>query len=107
MTVEADATNISTLGGDEVTELYLTYPTSEGTPVHALGGFTRVYIPAGGTRHLSFRLDARQLSQVLLSGQRVVLPGEYSLFVGGSQPGKDAAGVTGSFIISGQRTIGP
>jgi beta-glucosidase len=105
--VEADVSNTSKIAGDEVAEAYLTYPPSEDAPIHALAGFTRTHVPAGATRHVRFTLQARQISQVLPSGQRIVLPGEYTVFVGGSQPQRSAAGVTGNFIISGQYAIAP
>jgi beta-glucosidase len=107
LTVEADVTNTSKIAGDEVAELYVTYPPSKTAPIHALAGFSRVPIAPGATQHVSFSLNARSLSQVLADGQRVVLPGNYTLFVGGSQPGGNATGVSAKLAITGQKVLSP
>jgi beta-glucosidase len=50
LTVEADVKNISDRDGDEVVELYLSFPKSPTAPIRALRGFTRVSVAAGATR---------------------------------------------------------
>jgi beta-glucosidase len=84
--VDVDVRNVSAVGGDEVTQVYLTFPAVKGAPIKALRGFTRVYIPAGETRHLHFTLGSFDLSVVNESGVRMIPGGEYRLSVGGSQP---------------------
>jgi len=54
---------------------------------------------------VSFTLDPRQLSMVTNSGERLVLPGSYTVFVGGGQPVKGANGVSGRFQISGRKEL--
>ena len=107
LTVKADVTNTSRISGDEVAELYIGYPPSKMAPIHALVGFARVFVPEGATRTVRFTLDARRVSQVLSSGRRVILPGDYTLFLGGSQPGEGAGGVTRYFTVVGQRDLEP
>jgi hypothetical protein len=34
-------------------------------------------------------------------GERVIVPGEYQVFVGGTQPGESEGGVSGTFLVSG------
>lgn len=106
-TVQAEIKNTSSLPGDEVAELYLSYPPSATAPIRSLAGFTRVHVPAGAIRTVSFRLSPRQLSQVLSDGKRVVLPGRYTVFVGGCQPGDRSTGVSGSFLVTGQQELAP
>ena len=36
-------------------------------------------------------------------GERVIVPGEYRVFVRGSQPGEIEGGVAGTFTVSGRR----
>jgi beta-glucosidase len=110
LTVDVDVTNTSKKDGDEVAELYLSYPaSSSGTgqtaPIHALAGFSRVHVPAGATRPVRIRVDARQWSQVLADGDRVILPGSYTLFVGGSQPGANAGGVSTQVTVTGKKVL--
>ncbi len=96
LTVEADVKNTGSLPGDEVSELYLIPPQSNLAPRLALAAFQRIHIDPGDTRHLTFTLDPRTLSQVDEKGTRAVIPGNYRLSLGSSQPVGDAAGATQS-----------
>lgn len=90
LSVEADVSNTGTLAGAEVAELYLAPPKTGVSPNLALAGFERVHLNAGETRHLTFHLSPRTLSQVDDKGIRAVMPGQYRISVGGSQPAGDA-----------------
>jgi len=90
LNVEADVRNASQREGDEVVELYVSFPKSPGAPIRALRGFTRMPLGAGETKHVHFTLDARDLSEVNEKGDRIVAEGEYHIGVGGSQPGTGA-----------------
>jgi beta-glucosidase len=105
LTVDADVTNISDKDGDEVAELYLTFPKLPGTPLHALRGFTRVHIAAGATQHVQFQLSARDLSMVDLAGTRWDAAGNYTVTVGGGQPGTSAPMANAHFWISGSHKL--
>ncbi|HET9101572.1 MAG TPA: glycoside hydrolase family 3 C-terminal domain-containing protein [Acidobacteriaceae bacterium] len=105
LTVDVDVTNTSKVDGDEVAELYLAYPKTKASPIHALVGFSRVHVAAGATVPLQITVDARQWSQVLDNGDRVILPGSYTLFVGGSQPGTDANGVSTTVNVTGKKKL--
>ena len=105
LTVDADVTNTSKIAGDEVAELYMTYPPSKTAPIHALVGFARLHIPAGATRPVRFTVDARAWSEVLADGTREILPGSYTLFVGGSQPEANAGGVSADVTIEGNQVL--
>ncbi len=73
--------------GDEVVELYAQKPKTALTARWALAGFTRVHLKAGESRNVTLTVDARGLSQVDAQGNRKVLPGVYTLYAGGGQPG--------------------
>ena len=89
LTVEADVKNTGRLEGNEVAELYLT-PPGEGnsglSPRIQLEGVQNLQLAPGQTRHITFKLDARQLSEVDAGGQRSVQAGSYRIAVGGAQP---------------------
>lgn len=89
LTAEADVTNISSVAGDEVAELYLTPPVAANgglSPRLQLGAINRITLTPGQTRHITFTLDPRALSEVDAKGIRAVQPGSYSISVGGAQP---------------------
>ena len=111
LTVDADVSNTGKLAGDEVAELYLIAPkggNSGLSPNLQLEGFSRIHLLSGETKHVSFRLSSRQLSEVDSKGVRSVQPGRYSLSVGGSQP-KDLLAptpvLTGQFTIVGSQEL--
>ena len=101
LTVEADVRNTGSVAGDEVTQLYLIPPQSALSPKQALSGFQRLHLDPGETKHITFKLDPRTLSQVDDKGTRAVTPGEYKLSLGSSQPD----GALGSSTISAPLTI--
>ena len=102
--VDADVKNASQRDGDEVVEVYLTFPKLPGAPIRALRGFTHVHIPAGETNHVRLTLNPRDLSHVNEAGDRIISPGGYTLSVGGGQPGA-APGVDTPFTIAGQTQL--
>ena len=105
--VQAEVRNAGSLPGDEVSELYLIPPRSNLAPRLALVGFMRFHLNPGETRRLTFNLDPRTLSQVDEKGVRAVIPGNYKLSLGGSQPGGDAGSTAQSapFTITGTLTL--
>ena len=105
LTVDTDVKNTSQLSGDEVVELYLTFPRLPGSPVRALRGFTRLHMDAGTTQHIRFTLDPRNLSIVGLAGDRRVSAGTYNLSVGGGQPGTVAPRAETEFRIKGDQKL--
>ncbi len=105
LTVQADVRNASKVAGDEVAELYLEFPSTPGAPARALRGFARVHLLPGETRHVTYTLKPRDLSMVNEQGGHVVAPGQYTVFVGGSQPGETAKGVKGKLTINGEAKL--
>ena len=87
--------------GDEVVQLYLSFPQAPGMPIRALRGFARVHLAGGASGKVHFDLSPRDLSSVTEAGDRVVAPGAYSLSVGGGQPGTGAVTVTAGFKVTG------
>jgi beta-glucosidase len=101
LSVDADVKNVSQREGDEVVELYVSFPKSPVAPIRALRGFMRVPLGAGETKHVHFTLDARDLSEVNEKGDRIVADGTYRISVGGSQPGNGAPLAEAEFRIAG------
>ena len=105
--VEVEVKNVSERAGDEVVELYLTQPKLALTPIRTLGAFERIHLAPGETRRVTLTIDPRTLGQVDEEGERVILPGAYQVFVGGTQPGESQGGVSGSFTVSGPSKVLP
>jgi beta-glucosidase len=103
--VEVDVSNRSQRAGDEVVELYLSFPRVPGAPQRALRGFERIHFAAGARQHVHLDLSSRDLSLVNESGDRVIAPGDYSIAVGGGQPGGAAPWVQASFVIKGEKRL--
>jgi beta-glucosidase len=101
LVVEVDVTNVSDRAGDEVVELYLTQPRQALTPIRTLAAFARVHVGPGQSVHVTLPVSPRSLGQVDEDGRRVIVPGEYQVFVGGAQPDESEGGVSGTFTVSG------
>jgi beta-glucosidase len=100
LTATVTVTNSSAVPGDEVVEAYLKTPQPDG-PIHSLAGFQRVHLAAGATRAVAITIDPRSLSSVDDKGDRTILPGKYTLSLGGAQPQDTNAKSEAGFNITG------
>ncbi len=105
LTVEADVKNTGKRAGEEVAELYLVPPSTGVSPKLALDGFTRVSLAPGETKHITFTLDPRTLSQVDGKGVRAVTPGSYKIAVGSAQPTETGNTQSANFTIEGTQEL--
>jgi beta-glucosidase len=103
--LEATVTNSGSRAGDEVAQLYLTFPSVPGAPLRALRGFERVHLEPGASQTVRFELKPRDLSMVTEAGEPIVAEGVYVATVGGGQPNTAAPTVAGSFAIKGALTL--
>ncbi len=97
--VETQVTNMGGRAGDEVPQVYLTFPAAPGVPRVALRGFQRLSLASGEKRRVTFELSPRDLSTVSAEGKILVLAGRYKIHVGGGQPGSGLPGQSGNFAI--------
>ncbi len=102
LNVSVTVTNTGKVAGDEVAELYLKFPDVPGRPDIALRGFQRIHLEPGASQVVNFHLKPRDLSMVTGAGDIIVAQGEYTVSVGGGQPGTGAPAVSGNFEINGQ-----
>jgi len=105
LTAEVTVTNTGKREGDEVAQLYLSFPSVPGAPLRALRGFKRVHLNPGESQKVRFELKDRDLSMVSEAGEPMIAEGKYSVSVGGGQPGTGAAAVTGTFQVEGTKTL--
>jgi beta-glucosidase len=102
--VEVDVKNSSARAGDEVAQLYVSFPGNPAAPVRALRGFKRVRVAPGATERVRFTLDARDLSWVNPEGERLV-SGPIRIHVGGGQPADGRPGVDADVAVDGERKL--
>ena len=103
LTVQAEVTNTGKRAGDEIMQLYLSYPdTSSAQPDPATPRLPAGQPCAGRNEVGQLHLSPKALALVNDDGQSVVEHGEYQVAVGGRQPSKaepDGGVVTGAFRI--------
>jgi beta-glucosidase len=105
MMAEVTVTNTGKRAGDEVAQLYLSFPNVAGAPHLALRGFERIHLEAGASRKVRFALSPRDMSMVTEKGVPIVAEGEYTLSVGGGQPHTGAQVLTQHFKVKGEQTL--
>jgi beta-glucosidase len=105
ITAEVTVTNTGKREGDEVAQLYLSFPNVPGAPLRALRGFKRVHLNPGESQRVRFELKDRDLSMVSEAGEPIVADGAYTVSIGGGQPNTGAPVVTGTFRVTGTKTL--
>jgi beta-glucosidase len=105
LTVDVDVKNASPRAGDEVVELYVSFPKVPGAPLRALRGCQRIHVDAGKLQHVKLTLQPRDLSYVNEAGNRMVGAGDYVITTGGGQPGTAAAHADAKLIIRGEQKL--
>jgi len=79
--------NKGKIDADEVIQLYISAPiVDEEVPQYSLKEFKRIFIPAGVTKEVKFKLSPAAFKIVNSIGKSVFVKGEYKIYVGGSLP---------------------
>jgi beta-glucosidase len=105
LTAEVTITNTGKREGDEVAQLYLSFPPVAGAPLRALRGLKRVHLKGGESQKVQFELRDRDLSMVTESGVPIIAEGKYSVSIGGGQPNTEAPSVSGTFRVKRSMTL--
>ena len=97
--VRVDVRNVGDRDGDEVVQLYVSdVEASVPVPRHHLEGFSRVYLQAGETKTVSFKLKAEQFMCYADDGTPFLEPGDFRISVGGGQPDDPASGAVSTVL---------
>lgn len=100
--VSVEVTNTGARAGDEVVQLYVRDDAASVVrPVRELKGFRRVSLRPGETRVVHFTLRAENLAFHGLDMRRVVEPGTFTLWAGGSS----AAALEAKFAVVGDTLV--
>jgi beta-glucosidase len=105
LVAEVTVTNTGKREGDEVAQLYLSFPNVPGAPRRALRGFKRVRLAPGQSQTVRFELKERDLSMVSEAGEPIIPDGAYTVSIGGGQPDTGAPAVTRTFRVMGTKTL--
>ncbi len=103
--MEVTVTNTGKRDGDEVAQVYLSFPNVAGAPLRALRAFKRIHLKAGEAQKLRFELNERDLSMVSEVGEPIIAEGQYSVSVGGGQPDTGAPAIAGKFQVKGTKKL--
>jgi beta-glucosidase len=102
LVVTVSVRNSGTRAGDEVVQLYLRDAAASVTrPLRALKGFGRVSLRPGEAREVRLTIRPQDLSLYDETTRRVVEPGGFTVFVGGSSDG----GLEGRFRVVGDTLV--
>lgn len=105
LSVSATVRNTGRRAGDEVAQLYLSFPRVSGAPLRALRGFKRIHLLPGESQNVLFELRSRDLSMVTEQGLIMVAEGSYTVSIGGGQPDTGAASIAGTFQVHGTSVL--
>lgn len=90
LTISVDVSNTGKMDGEEVAQLYLSFPGKEQAPIRSLQGFRRVHLNSGKTQTITFSLSPEQLALYHPEHTLAVTEGPVLVSIGGSQPGNQA-----------------
>ena len=103
LTVSVDLKNIGSVAGEEIVQLYLRDPVASVTrPVRELKAFRRIHLEPGQSLTVEFELRYKDLSFYDRRQERIVEPGEFHVWVGGSS---EATLQTGFSVVSEKEAI--
>ncbi len=92
--VSVEVKNTGQMAGEEVVQVYVSDLNAPvPVPIRSLTGFKRIHLNPGESRTVSFEIAPEGFSIINAQDQREVLPGEFEVSVGGSQPDVSGANV--------------
>lgn len=84
-TVRATVTNVGAMDGAETVQIYVKSPM-EGAPNAQLKGLKKVRLAKGESIQVEIPLNTKAFGVYNENGERVLVPGEYRVYVGASAP---------------------
>lgn len=106
LTLTVQVQNTGTCEADEVVQLYLKdMQASVRVPNCQLAGFRRIHLKPKETTVLNFTITARQMALIDESGNCLLEPGDFRVFVGGSQPDERSAELMRKHVLSADFTV--
>lgn len=100
--IECRATvkNIGNWASDEVVQLYIKdVEASVRVPRWQLRGIRKIHLEPGEEKEVSFTITPKDMSLINEEGKRMLEPGLFEVYVGGSQPDKRSIELTGTEVL--------
>lgn len=100
--IECRATvkNIGNWASDEVVQLYIKdVEASVRVPRWQLRGIRKIHLEPGEEKEVSFTITPKDMSLINEEGKRMLEPGMFEVYVGGSQPDKRSIELTGAEVL--------
>ena len=99
--VTATITNTGKTAGEEVAQLYITdVKASAPTPLYALKGTKRVKLAPGESKEVSFEVTPQMMELVTVTGEKVIEPGDFNVYIAGSTPSALSVKLGGAAPVS-------
>lgn len=99
---KAAVKNAGNYESDEIVQLYLKdVEASVEVPKWQLRGIKRVHLLPGEEKEVSFYLTARQMALIDNDGKCILEPGDFQVFIGGSQPDTRSLKLTNTPVLKG------
>jgi beta-glucosidase len=98
--------NVGKMISEETVQLYLQDAASDTrVPKWQLAGIKKVCLNPGESVEVSFAVSARQMCVIDENGHCILEPGEFRIYIGGSQPDTRSAELTGHQVLSAGFTV--
>lgn len=99
ITIKTKVTNKGNYKVNESVQVYIKHIDSEAyEPLCQLKGIKNIMLAPGETKEAEITLNARDFAIITENGECIVKPGKYSISIGGGQPDKRSAELTGQEI---------
>jgi len=102
--IECKATvkNIGNWASDEVVQLYIKdVEASVKVPRWQLRGIRKIHLNPGEEKEVTFTITPKDMSLINEEGKRMLEPGMFEVYVGGSQPDNRSIQLTGIEVLKG------
>ncbi len=94
-----DLVNLGDIQADEVVQVYISIPgAGQENPICSLVGFDRVNLAPSQNQNVNMSISKEQLMAISQDGERVLLPGEYTIKVGNCSPSERSAELGGKWV---------
>jgi beta-glucosidase len=101
ITFRVQVKNIGNWESNETVQLYLKdVEASVAVPKWQLRGIQTVFLKPGEQAEVEFTLTSDQMTLIDNDGNRVLEPGQFQVFIGGSQPDARSEKLTGTKVLS-------
>jgi beta-glucosidase len=98
--ISVEVKNTGKMKGEEVIQVYIQdLEASVKVPRWSLQGFLRINLSPNQKETIQFKIKPRQLAIINEEGKRVLEPGSFRVYVGGSQPDEVSERLTGKKVL--------